>query len=61
MHPRSHLSNYMVAQHFPNIQAQLMIVMIDQVIYPTKIAYHKHESVTNQDLKKHKIIPKPTN
>ena len=51
----------MVGQYFPSIHAQLMIDIIYQEIYPTKIAYHKHESVANHDLKKHTIIPKQTN
>ena len=51
----------MVAQYSPNTQARLMINIIDQELYPTKIAYHKYESVTNHDLKKHTIIPKQIN
>ena len=48
----------MVDQYSLNIQAQLTMDIIDQELYPTKIAHHKHESVTNHDLKKHTIIPK---
>ena len=50
----------MIAQYFPNIKAQLMIYIFDQELYPKKLAYHKHESVTNHEETYHYTKTKQT-